>query len=465
MVLRVTTSPSYRFLNIISTVAIHFIMVVCSAELCKDEQSVSQLTCHGCNMMYHPTCLNLSRLSRNIEEILSVFTFICTDCKNRTTYDLIKAIGHLNSKLNSLADKADKRDRHMREQLTNLSTTVETSSRNGDTSVMSSCNYGIESRLDKMADGLDQLTNLVTTSLSTFDTRMSAIEPLKQMPADTINQQSTPQLTQVNYDFEGGSWISNVEVYTYDFEGNLWVNQNMNRRKAKKQLKKNLKQHARNKDVGNDIDASSTNAKKKRQRTQNDCNGDSSDTNEVDQRSPAGLGITLEMSTANNSDSRPSYSTVAAAGTQDTGINTSTNGVNQDRAPRSQVGSFRCAVGDTPRQDKGTYAWIYIANCENVTTAEAITEYVRRKTQQEDVLCHLLLRRGIDPCSRNKLSFKVRVKNAYADQLLKRRFWPHGVTARKFNDNKDFTINRQRQESQPVRCNQMSSQCHRCHQR
>lgn len=88
--------------------------------------------------------------------------------------------------------------------------------------------------------------------------------------------------------------------------------------------------------------------------------------------------------------------------------------------------------------------WLYLYNVGNDVTEDAIKEYASKHLRRDNVICRMLLPKGVNPRSRRSLSFKVRVPSSCAYLALDNSFWPSGVRASYFTNNEDFQNSRQR---------------------
>ena len=86
----------------------------------------------------------------------------------------------------------------------------------------------------------------------------------------------------------------------------------------------------------------------------------------------------------------------------------------------------------------GIGTWLYVSGLVNTTTVADVKNYVSKKIYRHDIECHLLLPRNINPTSRRLLSFKLRIPSSCAYTVLDKSFWPDGVNARYFVNEKDF---------------------------
>ena len=388
-------------------------------------------------MLYHPACLNLQRLARNVDEILAVFTFICKNCQNRTTYDLVKAIGHLNSKLNALADKAEKRDRHMREQLNSLSTTVETSSRNLDTSAAFSCNNGTESRLDKIAGSLDGLTNLITSSFSALDTRLSAIEsksncsvpePTLVTAVTTTSLSSEPYPTPNEPTSDGGIWMT-IGSSRY------WARDLPSLRVLRARIMTKIKRQARRKE------------KRREARAKRQLERQSSHRNVYHHQSPASHQGSTEPHAQRATPTPPQQFRAPSPGNLPQHHPARLRQASQHRAhERGSTNQPDVAANDVVTVSSeqlrmhtpGVGTWIYISGVANDVTVATVKNYISGKLNRQNIECHLLLPRDTDPSARRSLSFKAKIPSTCAYIALDSSFWPTGVKARYFVANEDF---------------------------
>ena len=82
--------------------------------------------------------------------------------------------------------------------------------------------------------------------------------------------------------------------------------------------------------------------------------------------------------------------------------------------------------------------WIYISRVTNDVTEADLKDYISRKLHRQDIECHLLLSKDIDPRSRQTISFKARIPSSCAYIALHSSFWPSGVNVRYFVSAKDF---------------------------
>lgn len=111
--------------------------------------------------------------------------------------------------------------------------------------------------------------------------------------------------------------------------------------------------------------------------------------------------------------------------------------VSTEHAPRVLTNNISKEV--SPR----TYTWLYVSNVSNNTSAETIFNYLCQKLKHNDIYCHPLIPRGVDPRSRRTMSFKVRILSSDAAIATKTNFWPNEVRVRYFVPDSDFTHKRQ----------------------
>ena len=82
--------------------------------------------------------------------------------------------------------------------------------------------------------------------------------------------------------------------------------------------------------------------------------------------------------------------------------------------------------------------WIYISGVANDVSVASVKEYISEKLNRQNIECHLLLPKHVDPRTRRSLSFKARIPSTCAYIALDSSFWPIGVKARYFVANEDF---------------------------
>lgn len=87
--------------------------------------------------------------------------------------------------------------------------------------------------------------------------------------------------------------------------------------------------------------------------------------------------------------------------------------------------------------------WLYVAGVANKISANTVKQYVMRRIGRENVYASLLLPRGVDPTSRQHLSFKVRIPTSCTYLALDKSFWPENVSVRLFDNSPNFQPTRQ----------------------
>lgn len=477
-------------------------MPLCSVEPCGGPQRNDDaapdpvVNCYGCNKMYHLLCLGLPTYpstttraaemwSNTVDKLLSLLVFICDDCKLKTSVDVVRGISCVIAKMNGMIERAEKRDRFVRDQVAGLTTSVdkavELSNRSfNDTSFNAPYFNDSEKKIDRMTEALEKLS----ASYASIDTRLSSLETNSNLTESIVTEKKSQDIppepedpvSLLKFDFEGNAWIlegySSDAACTYDLEGQLWISQKVNKPKTKKKLKKRLKK--KNCDnhltvVNKEVDGSGNRG----------GDGLGSDTpaapdaaSEIEEERPAvpadeisdnGPFSTVHRRPRLSARQSESYAAVLSGSVQtrghtDTRRSQDLNNDGVRNTARGHGGSFKSPSSHS------AYKWIYVSNCDNQTTTDDILQYVKRMIRSEDILCHSLLRQGLDPRSQRRLSFKVRVEASQADHLLRRNFWPDQVMTRIFNDSSDFTEQRQGLTNRPVRFNPKTNSC-TCHHR
>lgn len=93
--------------------------------------------------------------------------------------------------------------------------------------------------------------------------------------------------------------------------------------------------------------------------------------------------------------------------------------------------------------EQATNSWLYVAGFGNKVTASTVENYVKRRIGRNYVHASVLLPKGVEPGSRDQLSFKIRIPKSCEYTVLDRSFWPDHVVVRPFVNSQGFQTIRQ----------------------
>ena len=414
--------------------------------------------------MYHPICLGMSRsIIRHVDEFIKIFTFVCKDCKNRTIPDLIRAVNHVNTKLNTIADKGEKRDRLIKERIDDLSSTVETSIRNpANASFLPPIDNNTEARLDKIVETLEGLSTLSATVLKSIDTRLQALgtpqhstlctlettmtsmetrlsemcERLSSLgsTALTHNSSASPvseeRASNVSYPCpnevtpDGGMWmvVGDSRFWSSDLASlkalrareKAKLRRQTRRRERRREARSRKRQTPQPSQVADDRPRNVPAIQRQRQSPQHPA--------------PAATLPPSQHDQLPGQTQTRSWSQVASCSTHPFQNNTHGNG--NATVPE--------ATGEPHGLESHGGEWLYITGLANDITTDVVKQYISARIHRENVDCQLLLPRGVDPHSRRYLSFKIRIPSSCVYVVLQDTFWPVGVSVRRFTAAKDF---------------------------
>lgn len=77
---------------------------------------------------------------------------------------------------------------------------------------------------------------------------------------------------------------------------------------------------------------------------------------------------------------------------------------------------------------------IFVSGFANSTTEAAVYQYVSKRLKRENIHCRILLPRGADPTSRDRISFRVDVPSSLRYIAADQSFWPADCICREFTD-------------------------------
>lgn len=75
---------------------------------------------------------------------------------------------------------------------------------------------------------------------------------------------------------------------------------------------------------------------------------------------------------------------------------------------------------------------IHVRGFANDVTASDVRRYAQRKLFRDHITCRMLIRRGVNPSTKDVLSFKIGVPASVTQIVLDPSFWPSGIEARNF---------------------------------
>ena len=433
-----------------------------------------------------------------MENILTVFLYSCPACLGKTLPDYIKDLADLNRKVDLVTELDNRRDTYLKDNLDSIQNSVAAFrsalenrvaaiEAKTDTILHSlgenraSCSNAIhvlDEKLELISDKIETLSaqrsNLAPPSqLPDIFTKLSTLEPARLSLEEKLSEMceklytletsfladrpSMPPATpkpacEADYPSpneatsDGGVWmaIGTSRFWTCDLTS---LKALRNREKAK--LRRQIRRRERRREGGLRKRQTSQPSQPAIRRPQViSANQEHQNQQPSLEHQPTHTQSQLRASSPRNQSQRPAAHRQQASGCQapDHESQDHTQQGSQSQAPEQRQASSSGSVQTAQTVDEiplrmhtpNKETWIYISRVANDVTVADLKDYISRKLHRQDIECHLLLGKNIDPRSRQSISFKARIPSSCAYIALHSSFWPTGVNARYFVSAKDF---------------------------